>query len=93
MKNIVIGISEGSKYHNYENWFKNETEVEIIKLSYQLDNFNDVEKCDGIILSGGNDINPRLYNQPDYLAYVNPKDIDEKRDEFEWGIIRHTEEK
>jgi len=34
-----------------------------------------------------------LYNQPDYLVYVNPKDIDEKRDEFEWGIIRHTEEK
>ena len=93
MKNIVIGISEGSKYFNYENWFKNEAGVEIIKLTYKLDNFNDVEKCNGIILSGGNDINPRLYNQPDFLAYVNPKDIDEKRDEFEWEIIKHTEEK
>lgn len=93
MKNIVIGISEGSKYFNYENWFSNEAGVEIIKLSYKLDNFNDIEKCNGIILSGGNDINPRLYNQPDFLTYVNPKDIDEKRDEFEWGIIKHTEEK
>ncbi len=93
MKDIVIGISEGTKYFNYENWFYRDKGVTIIKLSYKLDNFNDVEKCDGIILSGGNDINPRLYNQPDYLAYVNPKDIDEKRDEFEWGIIRHTEEK
>jgi len=93
MKNIVIGISEGSKYFNYEDWFSNEAGVEIIKLSYKLGNFNDVGKCDGIILSGGNDINPRLYNQPDFLAYVNPKDIDEKRDEFEWGIIGHTEEK
>lgn len=92
MKNIVIGISEGSKYFNYENWFKDEPGVEIIKLSYQLDNFNDVEKCNGIILSGGNDINPRLYNQPDFLAYVNPKDIDEKRDEFEWQIIKYTQE-
>jgi putative glutamine amidotransferase len=92
MKNIVIGISEGSKYFNYENWFKDEAGVETIKLSYQQDNFNDVEKCNGIILSGGNDINPRLYNQPDFLVYVNPKDIDEKRDEFEWGIIKYTEE-
>ena len=92
MKNIVIGISEGSKYFNYENWVKDEPGVEIIKLSYQLDNFNDVEKCNGIILSGGNDINPRLYNQPDFLVYVNPKEIDEKRDEFEWKIIKHTEE-
>jgi putative glutamine amidotransferase len=91
VKNIVIGISEGSKYFNYENWFKNDPGVEIIKLSYQLDNFNDVKKCDGIILSGGNDINPRLYNQPDFLAYVNPKDIDERRDEFEWGIIKYSE--
>lgn len=93
MKDIVIGISEGTKYFNYENWFYKDKGVTIIKLSYKLDNFNDVEKCDGIILSGGNDINPRLYNQPDYLAYVNPRDIDEKRDEFEWGVIRHTEEK
>lgn len=92
MKKIVIGISEGSKYFNYENWFKNEPGVDIIKLSYQLDNFNDADKCDGFILPGGNDINPRLYNQPDFLSYVNPKDIDEKRDQFEWEIIKYTEE-
>jgi putative glutamine amidotransferase len=92
MKNIIIGISEGSKYFNYENWIKDEPGVEIIKLSYHLDNFNEIEKCDGIMLTGGNDINPRLYNQPDFLVYVDPKDIDEKRDEFEWKIIQHTEE-
>ena len=79
MKNIVIGISEGSKYFNYENWIKDEPGVEIIKLSYHLDNFNEIEKCDGIMLTGGNDINPRLYNQPDFLMYVDPKDIDEKK--------------
>ena len=92
MKNIVIGISEGSKHFNYENWLKNEPGVEIITLSHNQNNFEDIEKCDGIILSGGGDINPRLYNQPDFLTYVNPKDIDEKRDEFEWKIMQHTEE-
>lgn len=92
MRNIVIGISEGSKYFNYEDWLKDEEGVEIIKLSYHLDNFNDIERCDGVLLSGGNDINPRLYNQPDFLMYVDLKDIDEKRDQFEWKIVQHTEE-
>ena len=67
--------------------------MEIIKLSYQENNFNEIERCDGIILTGGNDINPRLYNQPEYLAYCDPKDIDEKRDEFEWKVVQYTEEK
>jgi putative glutamine amidotransferase len=92
MRNIIIGISEGSKYLNYENWFKDESGVEIIRLSHQLDNFDDIKKCDAIVLSGGHDINPRLYNQPDFLMYVDPKDIDEKRDAFEWKIMQHTEE-
>ena len=92
MKRIVVGISEGSKYSNYENWMKDEPGVEIIKLSYHLDNFKEIEKCDGIILTGGCDINPVLYNQPGFMAYSDLKEIDEKRDEFEWKIMQHTEE-
>ena len=92
MKKIVIGISEGSKYLNYENWIKDEPGVETVKLSYHLDNINEIEKCNGVILSGGCDINPQLYHQPGFLAYSDPKEIDEKRDEFEWKIIQHTEE-
>ena len=93
MKKIVIGISEGSNYHNYENWMKDEPCVEIIKLSYQLDNINEIEKCDGVILTGGGDINPQLYHQPGFMAYIDPKDIDMKRDEFEWKIMQHIDEK
>ena len=92
MKNIVIGISDCSKFSNYENWIKDEPGVEIINLSYHKNNFSEIERCDGIILTGGSDINPRLYNQPEYLSYCDPKDIDEKRDEFEWKIMQHTEE-
>ncbi len=92
MKKIVIGICEGSKYSNYENWMKSEGGVEIIKLSYHQNNFDDVSKCDGILLTGGNDINPRLYNQPEFLSYCDPEDIDEKRDEFEWKIMQHVEQ-
>ncbi len=92
MKKIVIGIGEGSKYFNYENWIKEEPGIEIIKLSYQENNLNEIEKCQGIMLTGGSDINPRLYNQPDFLTYCDPNDIDEKRDEFEWRIMQHIEE-
>lgn len=93
MKKMVIGISEGSKFFNYENWIKTEPGVEIIKLSYHLNNIKDIEKCDGIILSGGCDINPRLYYHPEFLSYIDPDEIDDNRDEFEWKIMQHTEEK
>ncbi len=93
MKKIIIGICEGSKYSTYENWLKSEEGVEIIKLSYHQNNFDDVLKCDGILLTGGNDINPRLYNQPEFLSYCDPEDIDEKRDEFEWKIMQHVEQR
>jgi putative glutamine amidotransferase len=93
MKNIVIGITDCAKYLNYELWIKDQPGVDIIRLSYHENNFNDIERCDGVILTGGNDINPRLYNQPEFLAYCDPKDIDEKRDEFEWKVVQYAEEK
>ncbi len=93
MKNIIIGITDCSKYKNYERWFQDEPGVEVIKLRYHENNFTDTEKCNGIIFSGGQDINPRLYNQPGFLAWCDPKDIDENRDKFEWKVFQHTEEK
>ena len=93
MKNIVIGITDCAKYFHYESWIRGQPDVEIIKLSYHENNPGDVERCDGIMLTGGNDINPRLYNQPEYLVYCHQKDIDEKRDEFEWKVLQHTEER
>jgi putative glutamine amidotransferase len=92
MKNIVIGITDCVKYSNYDRWIQNEPGVEIIKLTCVENNFSDIEKCNGIMLTGGNDINPRLYNQPEYLAYCNPGEIDESRDEFEWKVMQYTEE-
>jgi len=93
MKNIIIGITDCSKYKNYEQWFRKEKNVHVIKLSYHENNLTDIEKCNGILFTGGEDVNPRLYNQPEYLMYCNPKDIDESRDAFEWKIMQHAEEK
>ena len=93
MKNITIGITDCAKYSHYENWIGHEPGLEIINLSYHKDNLSDIENCTGIILTGGQDVNPRLYKQPEFLAYCDPKHIDEKRDEFEWKVLQHTEEK
>ncbi|MDE3212945.1 MAG: gamma-glutamyl-gamma-aminobutyrate hydrolase family protein, partial [Bacteroidota bacterium] len=92
MESIVVGICEGSKYPNYENWLKSETGVSIIKLSHSLDNLEEIEKCHGILLTGGSDIHPGLYNRPEFMFYIDKDEVDEERDEFEWEVLQHTEE-
>ena len=90
-KKIVIGITDCSKYNNYEQWVKDEEGVQVIKLSYKDNNLVDVEKCDGVILSGGEDVHPRFYNKLEYLPYCD--EIDERRDEFELKVLEYTESK
>ncbi len=92
MKKIIIGITDCSKYKNYEHWFQKDKKVEVIRLSYKENNFEEIANCNGIVFTGGEDINPRLYNQPEYLMYCNPKNIDESRDAFEWKVIQYAEE-
>ncbi len=85
---VVIGITDCSKYANYEKWILDEADTEVIRLSPGAKNFLDVEKCDGIILSGGEDVHPRFYNKLEYLPYCH--EIDEARDEFEWRVLEET---
>jgi putative glutamine amidotransferase len=89
MKKITIGITDCSKYANYEKWISMENDVVVVKLSHADNNFEDIKKCDGIILSGGEDVHPRYYHKPEYLKYCH--EIDERRDEFEWKVLEFTE--
>lgn len=89
MKKITIGITDCSKYANYEKWISMENDVAVVKLSHADNNFEDIKKCDGIILSGGEDVHPRYYHKPEYLKYCH--EIDERRDEFEWRVLEFTE--
>ena len=87
-KNITIGITDCGKFNNYERWIKSEV-VDVVKLSQLENNLGDLEKCDGVILSGGEDVHPRFYKKDEYLALCH--EIDEKRDEFEWRVLEYTE--
>src|ERR1041384_5593486 len=92
MKNIVIGITDCSKYSHYKSWIENEQDVEIIKLSYHDNNLDDIQKCNALILTGGHDVHPLLYNKPAYLEFCHAKNIDGKRDKFEWGLLEYTQQ-
>jgi putative glutamine amidotransferase len=85
---IKIGITDCSKYQNYHNWIAAEPDVEIIKLSYRDNNAADAAKCDGVILSGGEDVHPSRYGREDYIPYC---EFDEKRDEFEWRVLEFVD--
>ncbi|CAF2832061.1 unnamed protein product [Rotaria sp. Silwood2] len=91
LNSIKIDITDCAHYANYERWFLDAPiKVDVIRLSYHLNNIDDIDKCQGIVLSGGEDVDPRRYRRPDLLGQLEFTDIDEKRDEFEWEIIERA---
>lgn len=89
---LVIGVTDCSKYANYSNWIlAHGNNVEVLQLSYKTNNIDDLKKCDGIVLTGGEDVHPRFYNKPELYKYCYEDDISETRDEFEWKILEYTE--
>jgi putative glutamine amidotransferase len=90
MESLTIGISDCSKYPNYENWFLASAGVRVIKLSYLLNNAHEISNCDGLVLTGGQDVHPRFYGKPEFISYSKPQDIDEQRDEFEFKLLEYA---
>jgi len=86
---MIIGITDCGSFVNYEKWITKDPGVKVIRLSYKDGNFNDITRCDGVILSGGEDVHPRFYNRKEYIEYCD--EIDERRDEFEWNVLEYTE--
>ena len=90
---IIIGVTDCSKFEIYRDWVLSYNKnIEVIQLGYKLKNFDEIVKCHGIVLTGGEDVHPRFYNLPEYYPYCYEDDIDEQRDEFEFRILDYTEE-
>ena len=86
---IIIGISfSETKYPNYPAWILGETmDVEIVELSWEKQNMEDLAKCHGLLLSGGVDIHPKFF-QPAITNYPNqPVAWNPKRDQFELDLF------
>src|SRR5687768_3525762 len=89
-----IGISYCEyNFQNYWNWFKAEElagDIELVELSFQKNNTEDIKSCDGFILTGGVDVTPSLYNEND--QYENAPDVFRTdRDHFEKSIYEFSQ--
>ncbi len=89
-----IGVSFSTtnfKYYWY--WFTEadlKDDVELVELSYQKNNIEDVCSCDGFVLTGGVDIHPSLYGSgEDYLN--KPGAFQLERDLFEKAIYTYSQ--
>lgn len=93
MSQFIIGMTDGRMYHLYERWVAAASPtVEIVRLGYALDNFGEAKKCQAIVFTGGEDVHPKHYGKPEYLSYCVPVDFDERRDDFELGLFRFSQE-
>ena len=90
-KKAVIGITDCEKYPNYEKWILAEGDVEVVRLGAQFSNLEDIKKCDGIVLTGGEDVHPRLYGKEIHYAHA-PSEFEEERDEFEVRTFKIAQE-
>jgi acyl-CoA reductase-like NAD-dependent aldehyde dehydrogenase len=89
-----IGISFSiTSFSNYWNWFTPDDlkdDIELVELSFQKVNMEDIHQCDGFILTGGVDIVPSLYGETD--NYENHPDIFQtERDLFEKKIFDYSQ--
>jgi putative glutamine amidotransferase len=92
-KHLTIGVSDCSKFDNYKNWIEAAGNgVTVVKLSAQLDNANQLVECDGLLLTGGEDVSPELYSRPEYFELLDESAINETRDDFEWKLLEQWQQ-
>ncbi len=89
-----IGISyTKTLFDNYWNWFTPqdlEDDLELIELSFEKNNMEDIYRCDGFVLTGGVDTHPSLYNGK--TVYNNlPSSFQIERDHFEENIYHYSQ--
>jgi putative glutamine amidotransferase len=90
-----IGISfTKTSFDNYWNWISEkdlQDDLELMLLSFEENNTEDIRKCHGFILTGGVDVHPDFYNGKS--VYNNsPGTFQLERDYFEEKIYRYSQE-
>ncbi len=88
---MKIGLTySGSKRHaNYVEWLKN-AGAEVVELSAQRNNAEDLETCSALVLSGGVDVHPSFYNNS-VLNYPGADDFEMDRDQFEMDVFNRAQ--
>ncbi len=89
-----IGITyTKTKFEHYWKWItpgELKDDLELVELSFEKNNTEDIATCDGFILTGGIDIDPSYYNgSPDYENI--PESFSPERDQFEEKVYRYAQ--
>ena len=86
---IKIGVTlTESRHENYPGWVKGGDEnIEIVELSWLKQNWDEIEDCDGIVLTGGIDMSPTYYERENTDYPNKPAEWNEARDEFEMHVF------
>lgn len=92
MKIGLTHTENPEKHQFYVDWLKANEDIEIVKLSAEDRNLDELNSCDGLVLSGGIDIHPRFYGNSiaDYTGA--PETFNEARDEFEMAAFQLAQE-
>ena len=91
MEKICIGITDSKKFDDYSNWILSlHRDVKIVRLSYQFDNLEMVATCNGLIMTGGEDVHPELYGKSEYLEILDINQINKERDAFEMKLLERV---
>lgn len=84
--------SGGSHYKNYSKWIEDNSSgvgtIDLHNMSVE-DAIRKLEKCNGLILTGGPDVHPGRYGKPGDTARCA---IDERRDTLEFALIERAME-
>lgn len=86
-KKIGISFTEAG-FQNYWNWFTTAElgeDLELLELSFEKGNTDDIAKCDGFVLTGGIDVTPAISGGAEDYPY-RPALFSPERDEFERKI-------
>lgn len=92
MNKPIIGVTDCSKYDNYARWISNNGNIETVRIGHSQNNFEEIKKCHGLVLTGGEDVHPRFYDKPEYLGLCIKEDMDERRDAFEWKVMEYSQQ-
>ncbi len=87
-----IGMSDNlnqDKFEQYGQWIRMaDPSAEIVKLSHEAANEADIDTVDGLVLTGGGDVDPSRYGYEDVGGLV--REINSARDDFEFRLIEHA---
>ena len=87
---MLIGVTDtmndSTAYQRYISWLSGGTApVKCRTLSYAHDEAGAADHCDGIVLTGGGDVDPATYGG--ISGHPALHDVDPKRDSFERGVL------